>query len=114
MKFCYNLSYNSLPSYFNCYLEINHNDLPCRYALRLTTRPLIRSQMTRFVATESSVLHQLIQLLNCTHTQYPEIIEKDKYKTHTYYGFIYNVEEKYLGTYIYEYSNIICYKCGRM
>ena len=64
--------------------------------------------------TESSVLHQLIRLLNCTHTQYPEIIEKVKYKTHTYFGFSYNVKEKYLGTYIYECTNFICYKCGRM
>ena len=36
--------------------------------------------MTQFISTESNVLHQLIQLLNCTHTQYPEIIEKVAYK----------------------------------
>ena len=63
--------------------------------------------MTRLVSTESSVLHQLIQSLNCTHTQYPEIIEKVKYRIHTYYGFSYNVKEKYLGTYIYECTNRI-------
>ena len=76
MKFYYNLSYNLLPSYFNCYLEVIDVDLPCQYALRQTARPLIRPEMTRFVSTELSVLYQLMQLLNCTHTQYPEIIEK--------------------------------------
>ena len=71
--------------------------------------------MARLVSTESSVLHQLIQLLNCTHTHthYPEI-EKVQYKTHTYYGLSYDVKEKYSGTYIYECSNLICYKYGRM
>ena len=68
MKFYYNLSYNLLLSYFNCYLEVIDDDLPSQYALRETARPLIRPQMTRLVSTESSVLHQLIQLLNCTHT----------------------------------------------
>ena len=68
MKFYYNLSYNLLPSYFNCYLEVINGDLSCQYALRETARPLMRPQTTRLVYTESSVLHQLIQLLNCTHT----------------------------------------------
>ena len=50
-----------------------------------------------------------INTVNCrhTHTQYPEIIENVKYKIHTYFGFSYNVKEKYLGTYIYEYTNLI-------
>ena len=74
MKFYHNLSYNLLPSYFNCYLEVIDDDLPGQYALRKTARSLIRPQTTRLVSTKSSVLHQLIQLLNCTHTQYPEIM----------------------------------------
>ena len=78
-------------------------DFPCQYALRQTARPLTPPQMTRLVSTELSVLHQLIQLLNCTHTQYPEIMEKVKYKTG------YNVKEKYLVTYVYECTYIICY-----
>ena len=49
-----------------------------------------------------------------THSHYPEILENVKYKTHTYHGFSYNVKEKYLATYTYECSNLICYKCGRM
>ena len=49
--------------------------------------------MTHLVSTELSVLHQLIRLLNCIYTQYPERIEKVKYKTHTYYDFSYNIKE---------------------
>ena len=55
MKFYYNLSYNLIPSNFNCYLEVIDDDLPCQYALRQTARPLIRPQMTRLVSTESCV-----------------------------------------------------------
>ena len=36
-------------------------------------------------------------------------IRKCSYKTNTYYGFNYNVKEKYLGAYKYECSNLICY-----
>ena len=43
-----------------------------------------------------------------------EKTKKTQKKTHTYHGFSYNVKEKYLGTYKYECSNLICYKCGRM
>ena len=114
MKFYYNLSYNLLPSYFNYYLEVINNAFPCQYELRQIARPLIRPQRTRLVFTELNVLFQLIQLLNYTHIHYPEILENIKYKTHTYHGFSYNVKEKYLGTYKYECSNLICYKCGRM
>ena len=37
LKFYYNLSYNLLPSYFNCYLKVTNDDLPCQYALRQST-----------------------------------------------------------------------------
>ena len=47
MKFYYNLSYNLLPSYFNYYLEVINNALPCQYELRQIARPLIRPQRTR-------------------------------------------------------------------
>ena len=83
----------------------------CQYELRETARPLIRAPKTRLVSTESSLLFQLIHLLNCTHTKYPEIPEKIK---QTYHGFSFNVKEKYLQTYKYECTNLVCYKCGRM
>ena len=72
-------------------MEVINDDLPCQYALRQTARSLIRPQMTRLVSIESSVLHQLIQLLNCIRIQYPEIIET--------VGFSYNIKDIYLGIY---------------
>ena len=57
--FYYNLSYNLLPSYFNCYLEVINDDLPCQYALRQTARPLIRPQMTLLVSTEIDTVIKL-------------------------------------------------------
>ena len=114
MKFFYNLSYEVLPPYFNYYLGVINEDLPCQYELRETARPLIRAPKTRLVFTESSLLFQLINLLNCTHTKYPEILEKIKNKSHTYHGFSFNVKEKYLETYKHECTNLVCYKCGRM
>ena len=42
-----------------------------------------------------------------TDTHYQEILEKVKYKTHTWHDFSYNVKEKYLGTYKYGCSNLI-------
>ena len=92
MKFYYNFSYNVLPLYLNYYLGVINNAFPCQYKLQQIARPLIRPQRTRLVFTESYVLFQLIQLLNYTHTHYPEILEKAKYKTHTYHGFSYNAK----------------------
>ena len=68
LKFYYNLSYNLIPSYFKYYLEVINNAFPCQYELRQIAGPLIRSQRTRLVFTALSVLFQLIQLLNYTHT----------------------------------------------
>ena len=34
MKFCYNFSYNLLPSYFNYYLEVINTAFSCQYELR--------------------------------------------------------------------------------
>ena len=93
MKFYYNLSYKLLSSYFNYYLEVINNAFPCQYELRQIARPLIRPQRTRLVFTESNGLFQLIQLLNYTHTHYPEILEKVKYKMHTYHGFSYTLKK---------------------
>ena len=91
MKFYSNL----LPSYFNYYLHVINNAFLCQYELHHIARPLIRPQRTQLAFTESNVLFQLIQLLNYTHTHYPEILEKVKYKRHTYHGFSYNIKEKF-------------------
>jgi len=114
MKFYYNLSYNLLPSYFDHYLEVINEDLPCQYQLRHTARPLIRPPRTRLVFAESSLLFQLIKLLNHIHNAFPEILRKITERTHTYYGFSYYVKKIYLETYNYECTNLVCYKCGRV
>ena len=114
MKFYYNLSYNVLPSYFNNYLEVINNAFPCQYEPQQIARPLKRPQRTQLVFSESNVLFQLIQLFNYTHTHYPKILERGQYKTRAYHGLSHNVKEKYLGTYKYECSNLLCYKCSRM
>ena len=114
MKFYYNLSYNLLPSYFNYYLEVINNAFPCQYELRQIARPLIRPQRTRLVFTESKCFISIDTVIKLhTHTLSRNIRKHVQYKTHTYHGFSYNVKEKYLGTYKYECSNLICYKCGR-
>ena len=76
MKFYYNLSYNLLPSYFDHYLEVINEDLPCQYQLRHTARPLILPPRTRLVFAELSLLFQLIKLLNHTHITLQEILKK--------------------------------------
>ena len=62
-----------------------------------TARPLYAKKL--LVSTESSVLHELIQLLYCTHTQYPEILEKININSNILW-LTHNVKQKYLETYI--------------
>ena len=113
LKFYYNLSYGILPSYFNCYLDTIVKELPHTYSLRQEMRPMIRLPRTRLIFAESSVLYQLILLINETHINHPEIIEKIDERTHTYSGFTFNVTRIYLNSYKYECTNIACYNCGR-
>ena len=49
-----------------------------------------------------ALLYQLIKLINCTQTKNPEILEKNHEKSHTYFGFNFNVTRIYLSTYTYE------------
>ena len=37
MEVYFNLSYNLLSSYSNCYMEVINDDLPCQYAPRLVS-----------------------------------------------------------------------------
>ena len=76
LKFYYNLSYELLPTYFDCYLEVINKKPPGNYKLRSSARPVIRMPRTRLVFTESSVLYQLIQLLNYTYEHQPIIMAK--------------------------------------
>ncbi len=99
LKFYYNLSYNLLPSYFNCYLELLHKENVYNYNLRPNSRPILRLPRTRLVFAESSVLFQLFKLINKTHTQHPQILRKVEEKSHTYSGFCFNVTQIYLQMY---------------
>ena len=67
LKFYYNLSYKLLPSYFDNYLDIINNDIGCIYELRRSARPLIRLPRTRLMFTESTLLYELIKIINSTH-----------------------------------------------
>ena len=91
LKFYYNLSYNLLPSYFDCYLDVLNRDLPHQYELRQDARSIIRLPRTRLVFAESSLLYQLITLINYSHIHHPTIIEKVKNKTHSYEGYGFNI-----------------------
>ena len=113
LKFYYNLSYGLLPSYFDTYISSINKDLPYTYRLRQELRPLIRLPRTRLVFSEASVLYQLILLINETNKINPEIILKIDEKTHTYYGFSYNVTRIYLDSYTFVCTRPVCYNCER-
>ena len=113
LKFYYKLSYNLLPSYFDCYLQVINKAISHTYNLRPCARPLLRLPRTRLVSSESSVLYQLIKLINITNEINPEILIKVKEKTHSYYGFNFNVTQIYFQRYSYECTKAICYTCGR-
>ena len=59
---------------------------------------------------ESNVLYQLINDTNYNNPTIPKKVEK---KSHTYYGFNFNVTHIFLEAYKYECQNYICYKYGR-
>ena len=80
LKFYYNLTYNLLPTYFNCYLEILNRELPHSYHLQLGAHPVIRIPRTRLIFAESSVLYQLVKLINFTLLMNPELIRKIREK----------------------------------
>ncbi len=113
LKFYYNLSYGTLPSYFNCYQEYLDREPRYQYNLRRCSRPLLRTPKTRLVLTESCVLYQLVQIINITNRNNPEILEKIRQKSHTYSGFNFNVTQIYLQSYNYECTAVACYTCNR-
>ena len=84
---------------------------PCGYELRQSARPKIRLPRIRLIFTESCLLYQLLKLINCTQTNNPEILEKIHKKTHTYFGFNFDVTRIYSSTYTYECTVPNCFKC---
>ena len=113
LKFYYNLSYGMLPSYFDLYINTINSDIPYSYEFRTSMRPLIRITRTRLVFSESSLLYQLILLLNNTHECSPELLLKIDQRSHTFAGFSFNVTRHYLSTYNIQCTKRICFSCGR-
>ena len=113
LKFYYNLLHNCLPVYFNKYLNVINCDLPHSYQLRRNARPEIRLPRIHHVFAESSLLYQLINLVNCMHEQHPEILLKIVNKSHILSGVAHNITRIYIDTYKYECDLRYCYKCGR-
>ncbi len=113
LKFVYNLSYELLPSYFNIYLEYLQNGRDTSYNLRTKVRPLHKMPKIAHAFAESSLLYQMIHLLNDIHNRYPQILAKIEHKTHSYNGFCFNVKSIFLDTYSMECSLAVCYQCSR-
>ena len=112
LKFYYKLSYQFLPKYFNGYLDVIRADVPYNYTLRQAARPLIRLPRVRHVFAQSTVLYQLIKLINETHNKNPKILEKIDQKSHTLQGFSFNVTQIYLQNYNFECSLQNCFICN--
>ena len=112
LKFYYKLSYQFLPKYFNGYLDVIRADVPYNYTLRQAARPLIRLPRVRHVFAQSTVLYQLIKLINETHNKKPKILEKIDQKSHTLQGFSFNVTQIYLQNYNFECNLQNCFICN--
>ena len=85
LNFYYKLSYQFLPNYFNGYLDVIRADvLLYIYTLRQAATPLIRLPSVRHVFAQSTVLYQLIKLINETHNKNTKTLEKIDRKSHTY------------------------------
>ena len=109
LKFYYKVSYQFLPKYFNGYLDVIRADVPDNYTLRQAARPLIRLPRVRHVFAQSTVLYQLIKLINETHNKNPKILEKIYQKS---LGFSFNVTQIYLQNYNFECSLQNCFICN--
>ena len=115
LKFYYNSSYSLLPPYFYTYLMFLEDNTAIHptYHLRSTVRPLFKYPKVDHVFSKSSVLYQLVSLLNTIYSTCPDILRKIDEKSHSYKGFSWYVSEKILEKYSYECRLLVCYTCGR-
>ncbi len=116
LKFYYNMTHGKLPPYFNKYISyISHsdNDDPLPYHYRSNVRPLIKTVIPKHKFAEAGMLCQLVKLLNTVHKMFPLILTKIDEKSHSYYGFSFNVKRIMLEMYTYECNLAVCYQCGR-
>ena len=95
LKLYYKLSYQFLLNYFNGYLDVIRADV---HTLRQAARPLIRLPRVRHVFAQSTVLYQLIKLINETHITNPKILDKIDQKSHTMQRFSFNITQIYCKT----------------
>ena len=114
LKLYYNLSYTLLPPYFESYLQIINADQRIYYDLRSDARPLIRPPRVYHKFAESSLIFQLIKIINDTQKYTPDILRKIHEKSHSYFGFSFNIKQIFLETYSFECNLTYCYKCGRL
>ena len=115
LKFYYKLVHTELPSYFNRYLPVFHNENrhDHGYTLRLGVRPLIRAPRVHHVFAEATVLYQTVKLINQINIHEPRLLDIINNKTHSCFGLGYFATQTYLQKYSYT-CNIdteICYSC---
>ena len=82
----------------------DNTDIHPTYLLRLFKYPKVDH-----VFAKSSVLYQLVSLLNTVHSTCPDILRKIDEKSHSYKGFSWYVFEQFLEKYSYELRPLVCY-----
>ena len=109
LKFYYKLSSNLLPKYFESYCDVIE-----RAPVRELRQHYIHPPLIRRVYAECSPLFQLIELINTLKADKNDtILEKIRLKSHTFYGFSFNVTMVCLNAYDPICRLNSCYTCNR-
>ena len=109
LKFYYKLSSNLLPQYFESY-----RDVIDRAPARELRQHCIHPPLIRRLYAECSPLFQLIKLINSLKADKNDtILEKIQLKSHTFYGFSFNVTMIHLNAYDPICRLNTCYTCTR-
>ena len=109
LKFYYKLSSNLLPKYFESYRDVIE-----RAPVRELRQHYIHPPLIRKVYAECSPLFQLIELINTLKADKNDtILEKIRLKSHTFYGFSFNVTMVCLNAYDLICRLNSCYTCNR-
>ena len=105
-KLLYKLSNDSLPQYFNVYLDLLKK-VEVQYHLRRQTIPL---PLVKHTFAESCLSYQLMKLINYTDQC---IMEKIANKTHSSHSFSIYVKNNIVSSYVYYCDLLYWYVCGR-
>ena len=109
LKFYYKLSSNLLPKYFESYRDVIE-----RAPVRELRQHYIHPPLIRRVYAKCSPLFQLIQLINTLKAYKMTLFWKEiRLKSHTYYGFSFNVTMVCLSAYDPICRLNSCYTCNR-